>query len=103
MEIRFSPGRWVGNQWACISITPPAAYHYHVFKPLLAYLASTYGFELPRIAPMLDGYAADFCLLGSEATLQADNWDVSLAFEQDAVRDQVLAHLQSQPTGFLLN
>ncbi|GAB2942596.1 hypothetical protein GCM10027048_04020 [Hymenobacter coalescens] len=101
MAVVFATGQWVGNGWPSIDIEP-AEHHYQVFLPLLHYLATTYGFAAPRTCPMLDGYAADFCLNGSEGTLFLDNWGMSLAFEHEVVRDQVLAHLQAQPGTFLL-
>jgi hypothetical protein len=101
VTLNFYPNEWVGNHWASIDIEPPE-HHYQLFLPLLHYLASTYGFEMPVTCPMLDGYAADFCLNGSDGTLFLDNWGMSLAFEQEPVRDLVLTQLQSLPTGFFL-
>ncbi|GAB3825605.1 hypothetical protein [Hymenobacter jeollabukensis] len=101
MALVFTPDRWTGNQWASIEIDP-AEHHYQVFLPLLQYLATTYGFEVPVTCPMLDGYAADFCLNGSEGTLFLDNWGMSLAFEHEPVRDLVLTQLQALPADFFL-
>ncbi|MCB9452722.1 MAG: hypothetical protein H6672_14890 [Anaerolineaceae bacterium] len=40
-------------------------------------------------------YAADFMVMGAHATLDIeDTYDFSLAFDNDAVRDQVFADLE---------
>jgi hypothetical protein len=48
----------------------------------------------------LDGHFADFQLLGTEASLDLDNWCLSFACPDEAVRDQVLITLQNLPPDF---
>ena len=92
--LHFREDRWEGNKWPSIDITPnDAAY----FLRILAYLSVRYGFTLPRIIDLLDGYAADFQLLGASATIHIDTWTFSLAFADETVRDRVLADLQTLP------
>jgi hypothetical protein len=95
--LSFRKDRWEGNKWPSIDITPnDAAY----FLRILAYLSLRYGFTLPRIIGLLDGYAADFQLLGTSATIHVDIWTFSVAFADEAVRDRVLADLQMLPGDF---
>lgn len=89
--------RWVGNGWASIEILPnDAAY----FPRILLYLSLSYGFPLPALVGLIDGYAADFQLLGTEATMHMDSYSFSVAFADDAARDSVLADLQALPSGY---
>lgn len=97
MLLQFTPDRWDGNGWASIDIEPADS---HLVLPLLQYLATAYGFLLPTIIDLLDGYAADFRIGHSDCTLFLDIWQMSLAFEHDDVRDLVLQHLQSLPADF---
>lgn len=97
MDVVFSPDRWAGNHWASIDIEPAESW---LVLPLLHYLATAYGFAVPPVAGVLDGYAADFRIGHSDCTLFLDIWQMSLAFEHDDVRDLVLAHLQSLPADF---
>ena len=92
--LHFRKDQWQGNRWASIDIQPvDAAY----FPRVLAHLSSQYGFALPPIIDVIDGYAADFVLLDSKATIHIDTWTFSIAFEQERVRDQVLTDLQALP------
>jgi hypothetical protein len=95
--LHFRKDRWQGNRWASIDIQPvDAAY----FSRLLTHLSSHYSFVLPLIIDLIDGYAADFVLLGSKATIHIDTWTFSIAFEEEGVRDQVLIDLQELPPGY---
>jgi hypothetical protein len=97
MIVRFHRDNWEGNRWPCIDIDPADA---QLFLPLLSYLSAHYGIPMPRIIDCIDGYATDFALLGAQATLQIDPWTFSLACEQAAVRERVLADLQALPADF---
>jgi hypothetical protein len=95
--LHFRRDQWQGNRWASIDIQPvDTAY----FLRLLAHLSNQYGFALPPIIDIIDGYAADFVLLGSRATLHIDTWTFSVAFEEERVRDQVLVDLQGLPSEY---
>jgi very-short-patch-repair endonuclease len=50
---------------------------------------------MPTIDWDVDGYGADFEILGSKAIIKVDTWSFSIAFEKDVVRDQVLAGFRS--------
>jgi hypothetical protein len=95
--VQLTPGRWVGNQWPSIEVEPVDTI---VFQLLLCYLADIYQFPLPPPVHTLDGCFADFQLLGTEATLDLDNWSLSFACPDEAVRNQVLATLQALPPNF---
>ena len=95
--LHFRKDQWQGNRWASIDIQPvDAAY----FPRLLAHLSNQYGFALPSVTDIIDGYAADFVLLGSKATLHIDTWTFSIAFEEVGVRDRVLADLRGLPPAY---
>ncbi|PJJ60248.1 hypothetical protein [Hymenobacter chitinivorans] len=94
---QFVSSRWLGNHWPSIEVEPAET---ALFQRLLAHLAATYHFPLPPLIDILDGYVADFTLLGSAATLHLDNWTLSLACASEAVRDQVLAELLALPADF---
>jgi hypothetical protein len=92
--MRFLEDQWTGNQWASIDILPvDMAY----FLPILEHLSSSYNFPLPNIIWDVDGYVADFEVLGSEAIIKVDTWTFSIAFQISSVRDQVLAALRALP------
>jgi hypothetical protein len=94
MGLEFRKDYWLGNKWASIDIGPvDGAY----FPRLLTHLSLRYGFPIPPILDTIDGYAADFEILGSEASIHIDTWNFSIAFEVEAVRDQVMADLQGLP------
>jgi hypothetical protein len=90
--LRFCKDNWLGNKWASIEIWPVDTGY---FLKLLAHLSLQYGFTVPPIIDILDGYAADFEILGSKAKIHIDSWTFSIAFEQEAVRDRVIAELQA--------
>ncbi|MCB9452723.1 MAG: hypothetical protein H6672_14895 [Anaerolineaceae bacterium] len=50
--MQFQKGRWQGNQWASIEITPVDEAQ---FLPLLRYLAARYGFQLPPVVDKITG------------------------------------------------
>ena len=95
--VQFTPSRWAGNHWPSIEIEPVETV---LFQLVLCYLADLYQFPLPPVAGTLDGYFADFQLLGTEASLDLDNWSLSFACPDEAVRDQVLTTLQNLPPDF---
>jgi len=96
-KLHFREDRWEGNQWASIAIAPhDAAY----FLPLLGYFCLRYGVAVPLIVDLLDGYAADFAVLGTHATIHIDTWSFSVAFADQAVRDRVLMDLQTLPVDY---
>jgi len=90
--MRFSEDQWVGNQWASIDIEPVDA---ELFLPILKFLADTYDFPIPTIDWDVDGYSADFEILGSQAIIKVDSWTFSIAFQKTSVRDQLLAVFRS--------
>jgi hypothetical protein len=95
--LQFDKDRWAGNTWACIDIQPnDAAY----FPRLLTHLSNHYGFPLPPIIDLIDGYAAHFRLLASDATIHVDAYTFSIAFADDAIRDRILADLQALPRDY---
>ncbi|TGD80487.1 hypothetical protein [Hymenobacter wooponensis] len=95
--VQFFPSRWVGNQWPSIEMEPVETI---LFQLVLCYLADSYQFQLPPLVHTLDGCFADFELLGVEASLDLDNWSLSFACPDEAVRDQVLLTLQELPPDF---
>ncbi len=97
--MRFREDQWTGNQWASIEIEPvDRAY----FLPILKYLAASYGLPLPNIIWDVDGYCADFELLGSKAIIKVDTWSFSVAFQISSVRNQVLALFRALPPNYFL-
>jgi hypothetical protein len=95
--MRFRADRWAGNHWASIDLEPVDL---ELFLPVLNFLVSIYDISLPGILWDVDGYSADFELLGSKAILSVDTFTFSAAFELDAVRDQVLSLFQSLPLDY---
>ncbi len=95
--MKFWDFQWSGQTGENIEIEPVDQSY---FLLLLTYLMVTYNVPLPPVVDMLDGYAADFVLLGSRATLQVDTWSFSLRFECKAVRDTVFADLQALPDDY---
>lgn len=95
--MEFLDYQWSGQRWESVEIEPiNAAY----FFPMLDYLMATYGFPMPRVIDTIDGYAADFRLMGSDATLQIDAYSFSIAVQDKVVRDVVLAALRALPEGY---
>ena len=95
--MRYQENRWAGNHWASIEVEPvDIAY----FLPILTYLSALYEFPMPTIDWDVDGYGADFEILGSKAIIKVDTWSFSIAFEKGVVRDQVLAVFRSLPSGY---
>ncbi len=95
--MRFREDEWIGNRWPSIDIEPMDQ---GLFFRLLTHLTVTYNFPMPRIIDTIDGYAADFELAGSAATLSIDACMFSLAFQEQDVRDQVLATLIMLPENY---
>jgi hypothetical protein len=95
--MQFREDQWIGNRWPSIDIDPMDQ---SLFFRLLSYLCVTYKFPMPSIVDTIDGYAADFELLGSAATLAIDTWTFSLAFQESMVRDQVLKTLAALPENY---
>jgi hypothetical protein len=95
--LQFRKDQWMGNKWASIDIWPNDAVY---FPRVLMHLSCSYGFPLPRILDLIDGYAADFQLLTSDATLHIDTYTFSIAFAHEVVRDRVLADLQALPSDY---
>lgn len=95
--MEFLDYQWSGQRWDSIEIEP---IDQRYFFPLLDYLMTTYGFPQPRVIDTIDGYAADFVLLGSDATLQIDAYSFSIAVQDKAVRDVLLAALRELPEGY---
>ena len=78
--------RWLGNQWASIDITPVDDQY---FLLILQALAEAYEIDMPEVIDTIDGYAADFVIDDVEGTFRIDAWTFSLAFADDALRDEV--------------
>jgi hypothetical protein len=95
--LQFRKDRWTGNHWPSIDIWPNDAVY---FLRILAHLSLSYSFPFPRVIDLIDGYAADFQLLASDATIHMDSYTFSLAFADEAVRDRVLADLQALPSDY---
>lgn len=95
--VTFVPSHWPGNLWPSIEIDPeePA-----LFLRVLTHLSLTYDVPPPRLVDIIDGMACDFRLLGVEAKFMIDTWSFSLAFAEEATRDQVLADLRLLPEGY---
>ncbi len=89
--------QWAGNKWSSIDIEPRDE---RLFFKLLDHFAAIYNFPMPRITDTIDGYAADFNVLDSTASLDIDTWMFSIAFEKIAVRDHVLAALRALPENY---
>jgi hypothetical protein len=84
--MRFREDQWIGNRWPSIDIEPMDQ---SLFFRHLSYCL-TYNFPMPWIIDTIDGYdgyAADFELLGSAASLSIDAYMFSLDFQQAEVRD----------------
>lgn len=97
--LKFWDFQWSGQRWENIEIDPVDQTY---FLPLLTHLAVTYGFAMPTVIDTIDGYAADFALLGSNARLQVDAYSFSIALEKKTVRDQVMAELRALPEDYFL-
>lgn len=95
--MNYRKSQWLGNKWPSIDLEPFEAWQ---FIAVLLHLHATYGFELPGVTDILDGYVADFVIDGSPATLAMDNWGTSLAFAEERVRDRVFADLEALPPDF---
>jgi hypothetical protein len=92
--MRLTEGRWIGNGWPTIEIDPVDD---ALFLPMLAHLATQYEFDLPPVIDKISGFGANFSVMGSMATLDIDTYDFSIAFEDEAARDYVLADLLKNP------
>jgi hypothetical protein len=88
--LHIRKGRWIGNAWASIDISPNDETY---FLRILAYLAHRYGFPIPHVSDLIDGYVADFQLLATDACIHIDSCTCSIAFADDAIRDRVLVDL----------
>ena len=95
--LHFRNDQWMGNKWASIDIWPSDATY---FPRILAHLSCCYGFPLPHMIDLLDGYAANFGLLSSDATIHIDTYTFSIAFADEAVRDRVLADIKALPSDY---
>lgn len=95
--MRFSKDEWAGNRWPCIDFEPMDE---GLFFRVLDYLHDSYNFPMPRIIDTIDGYAADFEISGSVASLSIDAYMFSLAIQQAEIRDQVLARLLALPDNY---
>jgi len=89
--LKFRKDQWTGNNWAAIGITPEDAN----FFILMNHLSKTYGFAIPTITDTFEGHFANFGILGSQAKMDMDTWMFSIALEDSAVRDRILADLQA--------
>ena len=87
MKMTYNPGRWEGNQWASIEITPVDA---AAIPPLLQLLTDAYGLEAPELIDHLEGTGADFEIDDIQCTMDFDGESFSLAFEDEPLRDEVL-------------
>lgn len=87
----------MANGWPTIDIEPMDA---ALFFKILDYLCATYNFPVPHIIDTIDGYAADFILLDSAASLHIDTWTFALALANPLARDQVLAALHALPENY---
>ncbi len=94
MMVIFTPDQWLGNKWASIDIQPVEAQY---FLRILFHLSYVYGFAMPTVIDILDGYTADFKLDSSQASIHIDNYTFSIAFERTEVCNRVLSHLQALP------
>jgi hypothetical protein len=97
MPLTFFLFRWTEQGEEDIEIEPVDA---TCFLRALAYLSGRYHFEFPRIVDTLDGYAADFILLGILATLAIDTWSFALIVRDETARDVALADLRALPPDF---
>jgi hypothetical protein len=95
--MQFREDQWIGNRWPSIDIEPMDQ---SLFFRLLNHLTVTYKFPMPRIIDTIDGYAADFEILGSAASLGIDAYMFSLAFQESEVRNQVLEALTALPGNY---
>jgi hypothetical protein len=95
--VKFYQTQWMANGWPTIDIEPMDA---AMFFKILDYLCAAYNFPVPPIIDTIDGYAADFILLDSAASLHIDAWTFALAFENPAARDQVFAALLALPENY---
>jgi hypothetical protein len=66
----YSKDRWAGTQWPSIEVVPAEG---RFFPRVPLYLAATYGFRHPKTTDILDGWVAEFEVLGSPAAIHIDN------------------------------
>lgn len=98
--LKYSKGRWA-NQWACIEIDPfETNEYYEYFLRVLFHISATYHLDFPKGTGTLDGFIAEFEILGSAVIMHMDNYTFSVAFMAENVRDQVLAELQALPPDY---
>jgi|GEM_PF-1344121 len=97
MPITFRADRWTGNHWPSIDMMPVDEKYY---LPILHYLSHHYHFPMPPVIDILDGYTSDMLIGAICATLHMDTYMFSLGCADEAVRDDVLAVLQSLPASF---
>jgi hypothetical protein len=95
--VKLYATQWMANGWPTIDIEPMDA---TLFFKILDYLGAAYNFPVPHIIDTIDGYAADFNLFDSAASLHIDAWTFTLAFENPTARDQVLAALLALPENY---
>jgi len=93
----FSEDQWGGNKWMAIDINPADPIY---LVPILIHLSSLYHFSIPKLIDTLDGYVAEFEIIGSKTIVFLDNYTLSIAFEKISVRDQILTALRSLPENY---
>jgi hypothetical protein len=93
----FIASRWVGNHWPSIEAEPVDE---RLLMPILTWLCAAYQLPFPELTHLLDVAMADFAIQGTPVAFHLDNWSLSLAFESEALRDEVLARLQALPPGY---
>jgi hypothetical protein len=87
----------MANGWLTIDIEPMAE---SLFFKILDHLCIPYHIPTPPIIDTIDGYAADFTLLDSAASLYIDAWTFAITFGKSSTRDQVLAALLALPENY---
>lgn len=95
--MQFNKTQWMANGWFTIDIKPE---HERYFMPILNWLCGEYKLPMPQIIDTIDGYAADFELMGSQGTFWIDAWTFAIGFENLPVRDAVYDALSVLPKDF---
>jgi hypothetical protein len=87
----------VGNGWPSIEAEPVDE---RLLRPLLTWLSTAYEVPFPTLTPILDVVMADFEVRGTAVAFHLDNWSLSLAFESETLRAEVLAWLRALPPAY---
>lgn len=95
--MKFWKYRWEGNNWPCVEMEPIGTKY---FLRVLSFLKVKYNATNAGIIDLIDGYATDLIICDKQAMLHLDTWSLSLAIEDEDLRDKILADLEAVPDQF---